>query len=99
VVQVAFGAEGINLPRDSNQQFYLGSLVATRWYRNGLRRGDTLYFLGSHGKIRHTAIYLGDDKYIEAVRPAVQITSFNPEDENYDARRAAAFAFAKRLLE
>lgn len=31
LVQVAFAAEGINLPRDSNQQVYLGSLVATRW--------------------------------------------------------------------
>jgi len=99
LVQVAFGAEGISLPRDSNQQVYLGALVATRWYRQGLRPGDTLYFLGRHGKIRHTAIYIGDGKYIESVRPTVQITSFNPEDENYNARRAASFAFAKRLLE
>lgn len=99
LVQVAFGAEGINLPRDSNQQIYPGALVATRWYRQGLRPGDTLYFLGRHGKIRHTAIYVGNGKYIESVRPTVQITSFNPEDENYDARRAASFAFAKRLLE
>ena len=99
LVQVAFGAEGFNLPRDSNQQVYLGALVATRSYRQGLRPGDTLYFLGRHGKIRHTGIYQGHDKYIESVRPAVQITSFNPEDKNYNARRAASFAFAKRLLE
>ena len=99
LVQVAFGAQGFNLPRDSNQQVYLGTLVATRWYRQGLRPGDTLYFLGRHGKIRHTAIYRGDGKYIESVRPAVRITSFDPEDENYNARRAASFAFAKRLFD
>ncbi len=99
LVQVAFGAEGFNLPRDSNQQVYLGALVGTRWYRQGLRPGDTLYFLGRHGKIRHTGIYQGNGKYIESVRPAVQITSFNPEDEDYNARRAASFAFAKRLLD
>ncbi len=99
LVQVAFGAEGLNLPRDSNQQVYLGKLVATRWYREGLRPGDTLYFLGSRGKIRHTGIYLGDDRYIEAVRPTVRITSFDSEDEDYSARRAASFAFAKRLLD
>lgn len=99
LVQVAFGAAGLNLPRDSNQQVYLGTLVATRWYREGLRPGDTLYFLGSRGKIRHTGIYLGDEKYIEAVRPIVRITSFDPEDEAYNARRAASFAFAKRLLD
>ena len=95
LVQIAFGAEGINLPRDSNQQVYLGALVATRWYRQGLRRGDVLYFLGRHGKIRHTGIYLGDGNYIESVRPTVRITSFDPEDESYDARRDASFVFAK----
>ena len=98
LVQI-LAAEGINLPRDSNQQVYLGTLVGTRWSRERLRSGDTLYFLGSHGKIRHTAIYLGDGQYLESVRPTVRTTSFNPQDENYDARRAAAFAFAKRLLE
>jgi hypothetical protein len=29
----------------------------------------------------------------------VRYTSFNPQDEDYDARRAAAFCFAKRLLD
>jgi hypothetical protein len=99
LVQIAFGVEGINLPRDSNQQVYLGELVATRWYRTRLRPGDTLYFLGKHGKIRHTAIYLSDGQYLESVRPAARVTSFIPEDKNYNAGRDAAFAFGKRLLE
>ena len=99
LMQTSFAAEGINLPRDSNQQLYLGSLTATRWYRDGLRRGDTLFFLGQNGKVSHTAIYLGDGRYLEAVRPVVRHTSFNPEDEDYDERRDAAFCFAKRLLE
>jgi cell wall-associated NlpC family hydrolase len=99
LMQTSFAAEGINLPRDANQQMYLGSLTATRWYRDGLRRGDTLYFLGENGKVSHTAIYLGEGRYLEAVRPAVRCTSFNPEDEDYDQRRDAAFCFAKRLLE
>jgi hypothetical protein len=99
LMQTSFASAGINLPRDSSQQIYLGSLSATRWHRDGLRRGDTLYFLGQSGKISHTAIYLGDDQYLEAVRPAVRRASFNPQDENYDARRSAAFCFAKRLFE
>ena len=99
LVQTAFAAEGINLPRDSNQQVYLGRLTATRWCRDGLRRGDTLYFLGERGKITHTAIYLGGGRYLESVRPVVRVTSFNPNDEDYDERRDAAFCFAKRLLE
>jgi hypothetical protein len=99
LIQVSFAAEGIHLPRDSNQQVYLGSLTATRWYRDGLRRGDTLYFLGRNGKISHTALYLGEGRYIEAVRPAVRYTSFRPEDEEFNPDRAAAFCVAKRLLE
>ncbi len=99
LVQTSFAAEGVGLPRDSNQQMYLGTLTATRWYRDGLRRGDTLYFLGSSGKVSHTAIYLGDGRYLEAVRPVVRYASFDPEDEDYDKRQNASFCFAKRLLE
>ena len=99
LMQVAFAAEGLQLPRDSNQQVYLGRLTATRWYRAGMRPGDTLYFLGSRGKIRHTAIYLGDNQFLHAEVPQVGIASFDLRDDNYDARRTASFAFAKRLLD
>ena len=58
-----------------------------------------MYFLGDYGRIRHTAIYLGEGRYLQAEMPEVDIRSFNPEDSDYDARRAASFAFAKRLLE
>lgn len=99
LVQVSFATVGYNLPRDAYQQFYLGRLTATRWHRAGLQRGDTLYFLGSDGKIRHTGLYLGDDQFIQAVIPRVKISSFNPEDENYDEDHHKSFAFAKRLVE
>ena len=98
LVQLAFQSTGIHLPRDSNQQFLVGRLTAARWHMEGLRRGDTMYFVGAHGRIRHTAIYLGDDQYLEAVSPVVTITSLNPKDENYNARRHATFVFAKRLF-
>jgi hypothetical protein len=99
LVQIGYATVGLNLPRDSYQQFYLGRLTATRWHRAGLRRGDTLYFLGRDGKIRHTALYLGDDQFIQAVVPRVTISSFNPEHENYDEPHDKSFAFAKRLLD
>ncbi|MEM8678907.1 MAG: C40 family peptidase, partial [Planctomycetota bacterium] len=97
LVQVSFATAGVHLPRDSNQQFLLGQLTATRWHRDRLRRGDTLYFLGRNGRIRHTALYLGDDRYLQAEMPAVDIRSLNPEDDDYDPRRAKSFAFGKRL--
>ena len=99
LVQISFATSGLHLPRDSNQQFLLGQLTATRWNRQGLLRGDTLYFLGENGRIRHTAIYLGDDRFLHAEVPKVTINSFNPEHEDYSARRDKSFAFAKRLLD
>jgi len=99
LVQTAFAASGIYLPRDSDQQSQMGRLTATRWFRGTLRRGDTLYFLRADGRVGHTAIYLGDNRYLEAVRPVVRVTSFDPKSPDYSASRAASFAFAKRLLE
>jgi cell wall-associated NlpC family hydrolase len=99
LVQMSYAAIGLNLPRDSNQQYLVGRLTATRWHRAGMRRGDTLYFLGSDGKVRHTALYLGDDQFVQAVVPKVTISSFNPKHENYDEDHDKSFAFAKRLME
>jgi cell wall-associated NlpC family hydrolase len=99
LVQTSFATAGLHLPRDSNQQAITGRLVATRWYRRGLRRGDTLYFLGPTARVTHTAIYLGDDRYIEAVRPTARISSFDKQDANYNQRGAETFGFAKRFLD
>lgn len=99
LVQSSYLAAGVHLPRDAYQQFYVGQLSATRWHTAGLRRGDTLYFLGDDGKIRHTGIYLGDDHYMHAVMPVARINSFNPADKDYDAKRHASFAFAKRPVD
>jgi cell wall-associated NlpC family hydrolase len=93
---LSYAAVGVGLPRDSYQQVYVGRLVATRWHRSGLRPGDTLYFLGQEGKIRHTGLYLGGDKFIQAVVPVVRINSLNPDDEDFDAYHGKSLAFAKR---
>lgn len=97
LVQLSFATVGLHLPRDSNQQFYLGQLTATRWHRSRMQRGDTLYFVGADGRIRHTAIYLGDDQFLQAEMPKVTVSSFNPDDENYKPARDKSFVFAKRL--
>jgi hypothetical protein len=99
LVQMSYAAVGLHVPRDAYQQFYLGQLTATRWHRAGLRKGDTLYFLASDGKIRHTGIYLGDGRYLQAVMPKARISSLNPGDPDYDPGHSAGFAFAKRLLD
>ncbi|MEA2736582.1 MAG: hypothetical protein QOE14_3033, partial [Humisphaera sp.] len=99
LVRASFKAAGVIMPRDADQQYLVGRLVGTRWHRAGLRRGDTLFFLGRRGTISHTGIYLGDGKMIEATEPVVTISSFNPSDTNYSERRDDTFCFAKRVIE
>lgn len=99
LVQTAYKSQGINLARDAYQQAYSGALVATRWHRENLRPGDTLYFLGRGGKISHTAISAGGDLFVEASGSSVRITSFDPDSEFHNDRRDDSFCFAKRVLE
>ena len=99
LVRDAYRAANVHMPRDADQQYLVGRLVGTRWHRSALRPGDTLYFLGRRGTISHTAVYIGDDKYIEATSPVAKITSFNPAHPEYNERRANALCFAKRVIE
>lgn len=99
LVNSSYKAIGIRLPRDSDQQSLVGLLVATRWHRAGLRAGDVMFFLGRRGTISHTALYIGDGRFIEATSPAVKISSLNPQHQNYSMRRDEGFCFAKRVIE
>ncbi len=98
LVQSSYRAAGINLARDAYQQAYGGEIVATRWYREHLRGGDTLYFLGRGGKITHTAMYLGNDILIEASGGTVRLSSFDPESDLYREARDRGFCFGKRIV-
>jgi cell wall-associated NlpC family hydrolase len=97
LVQTSFASVGVSVPRDANEQFHVGRLTGTRWCTDTMRRGDTIYFVGPEGRVRHTGIYLGENQYIHAGSPVVMINSFKPGDENYDEGRHKAFAFARRL--
>jgi len=99
LVQTSYKSQGVNLARDAYQQAYSGALVATRWHRDNLRPGDTLYFMGRGGKISHTAISAGGDLFVEASGANVRITSFDPNSEFHNDRRDDSFCFAKRVLE
>jgi cell wall-associated NlpC family hydrolase len=99
LVYAAFRSQGVRLPRDADQQALAGKLVATRWHRSTLRRGDVMFFLGRRGTISHTAIYLGNNELLEATSPVVTITSLDPTAPNYSKRRDDAFCFAKRIFD
>ncbi|MEM9352866.1 MAG: C40 family peptidase [Planctomycetota bacterium] len=99
LVQVAFAGSGVSVPRDADQQFNVGQLTATRWCRGGMRAGDTMYFINDYGKISHTAIYLGGDRYLHAQMPEVGVNSLDPADPTYLENRDLTFVFAKRFLD
>ncbi|MEQ8820323.1 MAG: C40 family peptidase [Sumerlaeia bacterium] len=99
LVQSSYAAAGIRLPRDADQQSLVGDLVATFWAPEGIRRGDTLFFMGRLGTISHTGMALGDGQFIESIDQGVQINSLNPDDENYSERAAKSFVFARRVVD
>jgi hypothetical protein len=98
LVQTSFASQGIHLPRDAEQQASVGTVVATRWHRGNLSPGDLLFFLGRRGNISHVAISLGGPQYIEA-SGKVKISSFDPQDANYEKRRDEGFCFARRVID
>jgi hypothetical protein len=87
---------GTTLPRDAAQQYVSGRLVATRWYREGLRVGDRIYFLNETGKIFHTGLSLGGDHFVHSSPPAVQISSLHSPDRLYREHWDIHFAGARR---
>jgi len=61
-VQTVFARNGIKLPRTAAQQALVGVPVDV----SALQPGDRLYFRDRSGNIRHTAIYIGDGRFIHA---------------------------------
>lgn len=100
LTQTAYARQGVLLPRDADQQANVGRLVATRWFKDALLPGDLLFFIGGRrGNVSHVALYLGENKYIEAAGESVRIRSMNAADPDYDAKRAPTFAWARRVIE
>ncbi|MGW3077678.1 C40 family peptidase [Kitasatospora sp. NPDC001132] len=71
LVQQAFRHGGISLPRVANDQY----AATTPIRASQLRRGDLLFWSpdGTARGIQHVAIYLGDNKYVEAARPGTKV--------------------------
>jgi len=95
---VSYAAAGLTLPRDAFQQVIVGRVVATPWYREGLQPGDLVFFIGETGRMFHTGISLGGDRFIHASPPEVQISSFDPKDPLYSKQFTPYFCFARRPL-
>lgn len=68
LTKAAYAAAGITLPRTADQQFHAGPRLTPN---QPLQPGD-LVFYGSP-TITHVALYIGDDRVIQAPQPSAVI--------------------------
>jgi len=96
LVANVWARSGDEAARDAWQQAFAGSLVATRWHRDGIRAGDQVFFIEATGRIYHTGLAINATHVVHAAPPYVQIGSLNPGDRLYDPRLDRDFFMAKR---
>jgi len=79
---------GISLPRTSSDQWGVGKAVD----KGNLKAGDLVFFKNTYREgISHVGVYIGDGKFVHAVRSGkpVSVTSLN--DDYYTAHWAGAY--------
>jgi hypothetical protein len=92
----------IIIPRDASQQAYVGEHMDIAPDFGNLQPGDLLFFGhpavdGKRERVVHTGIYLGDKKFIHS-QGYVHISSFNREEDEFDAFNLNRLLFATRIL-
>lgn len=78
--QMLLRARGIDMPRDADQQAAWKGVTAVE--RKELQPGDLLFFGSSQRNITHTAMYIGDEEFIQAATngsPIVQISRLDDQ--------------------
>jgi hypothetical protein len=65
LVQAVYGARGIRLPRDSDQQYAQGREVAESAEGEGYEAGDLLFF-AEKGRVSHVALWAGAGRIVHS---------------------------------
>lgn len=65
LVQAVYGARGIALPRDSDQQFSEGTEIAIAPTGTGYEAGDLLFF-AERGQVSHVALWAGAGRIVHS---------------------------------
>ncbi|NHE57466.1 C40 family peptidase [Cyclobacterium plantarum] len=92
---------GMVIPRDASQQINEGELVDSDKNWENLEVGDLLFFgvpatAESKERVVHVGMWIGDNQFIHS-RGRVRISSFDPDDENYDAYELNRYLRTKRI--
>ncbi len=104
-VSNVFFMNGIQMPRDADQQALCGREITTRFEASALEEGDLLFFgrkAGPEGeeRVSHVAIYMGDGEFIHAAgfRDRVSINSMDSTRANFIETYPEIFVRASRII-
>lgn len=104
-VSNVFFMNGIQMPRDADQQAFCGRELSTEYSPEGLQKGDLLFFgkkatAGEPERVSHVAIYIGEGEFIHAAgyRDRVGINSMDSTRANYIDSYPEIFVRASRIL-
>lgn len=96
---------GIQLPRDADQQTHVGREITTKFSAEGLEAGDLLFFgrkatETQEESVTHVAMYMGGGEYIHSAgyRERVSVNSMDSLRENYIEHYPELFIRAVRIL-
>lgn len=92
---------GMIIPRDASQQVHEGEEVDVLKNWENLEVGDLLFFGvpsedGKPERVIHVGMWIGNNSFIHS-RGRVRISSFDPEDENYDSYELDRYLRTKRV--
>ncbi len=92
---------GMVIPRDASQQVKEGEEVDSEKNWANLEVGDLLFFGRSATadqpeRVVHVGMWIGNDSFIHS-RGLVRISSFNPDDPNYDEYELNRYLRTKRI--
>ncbi|PZX56834.1 SH3 domain-containing protein [Algoriphagus ratkowskyi] len=97
-----FYLNGQIIPRDASQQINEGDLVDADKNWDKLQVGDLLFF-GTKGtdekkeRVVHVGMWIGNGEFIHS-RGLVRISSFDPENPNYDEYELNRYLRTKRIV-
>ena len=92
----------IIIPRDASQQCYKGEHIEIAPDFSNLQPGDLIFFgrkatATQRERGSHVAMYIGNKQFIHSMGD-VHISSFNPDDDCYDAYNLGRLMYAARVL-
>lgn len=102
LVRTVLFMHDIIIPRDASQQAYVGQHIDIASDFHNVEPGDLIFFgrkatAEKEESVSHVGIYIGDKRFIHALGD-VHVSSFNPEDKEYDEFNSGRLLYAVRFL-